>query len=58
MLNTEDVAVLFDAKHLCVSMRGVEDTASSTVTAHYSGKFKEAETKNEFLKYLELNPNF
>ncbi len=58
MLETEDVAVLFDAKHLCVSMRGVEDVASSTVTAHYSGKFKEAETKNEFLKYLELNPNF
>src|SRR5919112_862860 len=36
MLQTEDVAVLLDAKHLCVSSRGVEDINSATVTAHYS----------------------
>jgi GTP cyclohydrolase I len=53
-LQTEDVAVLIDAKHLCVSSRGVEDINSSTVTAHYSGKFQEDQTKNEFLKYIEL----
>lgn len=52
-LNTEDIAVVIDAKHLCVSMRGVEDTSSATVTAHYSGKFKEEATKNEFLKYIQ-----
>lgn len=57
-LETDDVAVIIDAKHLCVSMRGVEDITSSTVTSHYSGQFKEAQTKNEFLKYLELNPEF
>ncbi len=54
MLQTEDVAVLIDAKHLCVSSRGVEDINSSTVTAHYSGKFQQDQTKNEFLKYIEL----
>jgi GTP cyclohydrolase IA len=54
LLGTEDVAIVMDAKHLCVSMRGVEDTSSSTITAFYSGKFKEEATKAEFLKYLEL----
>jgi GTP cyclohydrolase I len=53
-LGTEDVAVIIDAKHLCVSMRGVEDTSSSTVTAHYSGKFQDPEVRQELLRYLEL----
>jgi GTP cyclohydrolase I len=54
MLQTEDVAVLIDAKHLCVSSRGVNDVNSSTVTAFYGGKFAEEQTKNEFLTYLQL----
>lgn len=54
MLQTEDVAIVIDAKHLCVSSRGVNDVNSSTITAHYSGKFQEENTKAEFLKYLEL----
>lgn len=54
-LGTEDVAVVLDAYHMCVSSRGVEDTASSTVTSFYSGRFeKEAQLKNEFFKYLDL----
>lgn len=53
ILKTEDVAIVLDAKHLCVSMRGVKDEASSTVTAHYSGKFKEESIKNEFLSYIK-----
>ena len=52
VLKTEDVAVVLDAKHLCVSMRGVKDASSTTVTAHYSGKFKEEKTKKEFLAYM------
>jgi GTP cyclohydrolase I len=52
ILKTEDVAVYIDASHLCVSTRGIEDTSSSTVTTHYSGKFLEDQTKNEFLKYI------
>lgn len=54
-LHTEDVAVIIDAKHLCVSMRGVEDITSSTVTASYSGEFKKTEVKQELFKYLEMN---
>lgn len=52
ILQTEDVAVVMDAKHLCVASRGVQDDSSSTVTAFYGGKFQEDSTKNEFLKYL------
>ncbi len=52
VLNTEDIAVVIDAKHLCVSSRGVNDTNSSTVTAQYMGKFQLEACKNEFLKYL------
>jgi GTP cyclohydrolase I len=54
ILQTEDIAVLIDAKHLCVSSRGVEDVNSSTVTAEYSGAFKNMNKRNEFLKYVEL----
>ncbi len=52
VLQSEDVAVWIDAKHLCVSMRGVQDVNSATVTSFYSGKFKEDQTRNEFLKSI------
>jgi GTP cyclohydrolase IA len=54
VLGTEDVAVVIDATHLCVSARGVKDTSSSTLTAEYSGAFLEPATKDEFLKYLNI----
>ncbi len=54
VLNTEDVAVVIDATHLCVSSRGVKDINSSTVTSHFTGQFANEERKNEFLKYLDL----
>jgi len=54
VLKTEDVAVLIDAKHLCVSCRGIQDDTSSTVTAEYSGKFIDRATREEFLKYVNL----
>ncbi len=53
VLNTEDVAVLIDAKHLCVSSRGVKDNSSATVTSYYGGKFMNVNTKQEFLEYLK-----
>ena len=40
ILETEDVAVMIDAKHYCVASRGVEDTGSSTVTSKLGGGFK------------------
>ncbi|MDN3584634.1 GTP cyclohydrolase I FolE [Mucilaginibacter flavus] len=51
-LGTEDVAVIIDAHHHCVSSRGIRDAGSKTITAEYSGRFLNAETKNEFLKYI------
>lgn len=53
-LMTEDVAVIVDADHQCVSSRGVSDQSSSTITAFYGGAFKEEEKKNEFLKILTI----
>jgi len=55
VLKTEDVAVVMDAKHLCVASRGIKDTSSSTITASYHGKFKESETRAEFLKYVGMS---
>lgn len=53
ILQTEDVAVIIDAHHLCVSSRGVKDINSSTVTSSYSGKFIDDKVKNEFFNYLK-----
>jgi GTP cyclohydrolase IA len=52
VLGTEDVAVVIDAVHLCVSSRGIKDITSSTVTSEYSGSFLDENVKNEFLKYI------
>ncbi len=54
-LNTEDVGVVIDANHMCVSSRGVGDTNSKTGTAHFSGRFTEDNVKNEFLNYINAN---
>jgi GTP cyclohydrolase I len=58
VLKTDDVAVLIDAKHLCVSSRGIQDINSATVTSFYGGKFQEEATKLEFLKYIEMKTNY
>ncbi|MEO9803574.1 MAG: GTP cyclohydrolase I FolE [Reichenbachiella sp.] len=52
VLKTEDVGVVIDANHMCVSSRGVGDTNSKTGTAHFSGKFTNEDTKKEFLNYI------
>ena len=53
-LQTDDIAVVIEAKHLCVSSRGVQDVSSSTTTSEFKGKFLNEATKAEFLKYLEM----
>ena len=57
-LGTDDVACVIDAKHLCVNSRGIKDIESSTVTAEFGGKFKNKETKQEFLDYLKMDTDF
>jgi len=53
ILQTEDVAVIIDAHHLCVSSRGVQDNNSSTVTSSYSGKFMNEQTRYELMQYIK-----
>ncbi len=57
-LGTDDVACVMDAKHLCVNSRGIRDIASSTVTSEFGGKFKNKETRREFLDYIKLDTEF
>ena len=57
-LNTEDVACIIDAKHMCLVSRGIKDITSSTLTAEYAGKFKNPEVRKEFLSYININTKF
>jgi GTP cyclohydrolase I len=57
-LGTEDVACVIDAKHLCVNSRGIKDIESSTVTSEFGGKFKNEQTRREFLDYIHLDTKF
>ncbi|RZN79257.1 MAG: GTP cyclohydrolase I FolE [Winogradskyella sp.] len=52
ILNTEDVAIIIDAKHLCVSSRGVKDDTSTTITTYYGGAFNTPEKINELQNYI------
>jgi GTP cyclohydrolase I len=53
VLNTDHVAIFIDAKHLCVSSRGVKDDSTSTITSYFGGKFQEENTKREFLSSIQ-----
>ena len=52
VLETKDVAVIIDAKHMCVSSRGIKDETSSTTTSFYNGAFNNENRRSEFLKYV------
>ncbi|MFH4967401.1 GTP cyclohydrolase I FolE [Gaetbulibacter sp. M240] len=58
VLNTQDVACVIDAKHLCVNSRGIRDIESSTVTSEFGGKFKDKAVRREFLDYINLDTSF
>jgi len=51
-LQTEDVAVIIDAKHLCVSSRGIKDDTSATVTSFYGGVFQEHQKIIELQNFI------
>lgn len=52
VLQTRDVAVILDAKHMCVCSRGIQDDSSTTVTSFYGGVFNSAEKIAELNNYL------
>lgn len=53
VLETKDIAVIIDAKHLCVSSRGIKDESSATVTSYYGGAFDDPDRKSELLNYIQ-----
>tara|TARA_R110000744_G_scaffold106220_3_gene202424 strand:- start:2310 stop:3008 length:699 start_codon:yes stop_codon:yes gene_type:complete len=53
ILGTDDVAVIIDAKHLCVSSRGIKDETSATVTSYYGGKFNTPSKIAELQNYIK-----
>ena len=58
VLNTDDVACVIDAKHLCVNSRGIKDIGCSTITSEFGGAFKKPAVREEFLKYIQLETSF
>ncbi|MDT0607442.1 GTP cyclohydrolase I FolE [Croceitalea rosinachiae] len=52
-LETPDVIVIVNAKHLCVSSRGIKDKESFTTTLEYGGKFNDEQLRNEFYGLLK-----
>ncbi len=57
-LNTEDVAVIIDAKHMCVHARGIEDKSSTTVTAKYSGRFMQEKYQTQLFEHIKAETKF
>lgn len=54
ILETEHVAVIVEAEHMCVKTRGIEDACSDTVTSKLSGDFRLATTRAEFISLIGL----
>ncbi|WP_223033454.1 GTP cyclohydrolase I FolE [Hanstruepera marina] len=52
VLQTQDIAVIIDAKHLCVSSRGIKDDTSATVTTYYGGAFNDPQKITELHNYI------
>lgn len=51
-LNPYGVAVVIEASHLCMMMRGVQKQNSVTTTSAFSGQFEKNETRSEFMKLI------
>ena len=52
-LESDHVAVIIEADHMCVAARGIKDVTSSTVTAQYHGKFKKNKYRKELFRHID-----
>ena len=52
-LKPHGVAIVIEASHMCMMMRGVQKQTSKTTTSAFTGEFKNVETRNEFLQLLK-----
>lgn len=57
-METDDVAVFIDSKHLCVSTRGIKDQSSSTVTSEFRGAFKKSDKQQKFIDFIKTHTEF
>lgn len=54
-LKPKGVAVVIEASHMCMMMRGVQKQNSTTTTSGFRGQFEKIETRSEFLKLISSN---
>ena len=54
-LKPHGVAVVIEARHMCMMMRGVQKQNSVTTTSAFTGEFKKQETRNEFISLISAN---
>jgi len=52
ILETENIAVVIDAVHVCVRMRGIQDSAALTRSSDFGGLFLKSDVRSEFLSTI------
>ena len=55
VLEPQGAAVILEARHMCMMMRGAQKQASVTTTSAFSGQFEKSTTRNEFLRLVSSN---
>ncbi len=54
-IHPQGVAIVIEAVHMCMMMRGVQKQNSTTTTSAFRGQFEQQETRTEFLNLISAN---